>query len=81
MIELKVKFDKKTSLREFDKKISKLVDNFPQEISVLIKVIVQKDFIEAILSENPNKRTVERWEWDLNDIAHSNLEDYFKTIN
>ncbi len=80
-MELKIKFDKKISLKEFDKQIPRLVNYFPPEISVLIKIIIQKDFIEAILSENPNKRTVERWEWDLNDIAHSNLEDYFKTIN
>jgi hypothetical protein len=80
-LELKIKFDKKISLKEFDKQIPRLVNYFPPEISVLIKIIIQKDFIEAILSENPNKRTVERWEWDLNDIAHSNLEDYFKTIN
>ena len=81
MIELKVKFDKKTSLKEFDKQIPRLVDYFPPEISVLIKVIIQQDCIDVILSENPNKRAVERWEWDLNDIAHSNSEDYFQTIN
>ena len=80
-MELKIKFDKKISLKEFDKQIPRLVNYFPPEISVLVKIIIQKDFIQAILSENPNKRTVERWEWDLNDIAHSNLEDYFKTIN
>ena len=80
-MELKIKFDKKISLKEFDKQIPRLVNYFPPEISVLIKIIIQKDFIEAILSENPNKRTVERWDWDLNDIAHSNLVDYFKTIN
>ncbi len=74
-MELKIKFDKKISLKEFDKQIPRLVNYFPPEISVLIKIIIQQDFIEAILSENPNKRTVERWEWDLNDIAHSNLED------
>ena len=73
-MELKIKFDKKISLKEFDKQIPRLVNYFPPEISVLIKIIIQQDFIEAILSENPNKRTVERWEWDLNDIAHSNLE-------
>ena len=31
--------------------------------------------------ENPNKNAIERWEWDLNNLAHSNLEDYFQTIN
>ena len=81
MIKLKAKFDKNISLKEFDKKIPKLVDNFPEDISVLIKVSIKKDFIEALLSENPNKYAAKRWEWDLNDIANSNLDDYFRTIN
>ena len=69
MIELKVKFDKKISLKEFDKQIPKLVDNFPSDISVLIKLVVKYNFIEAILKENPNKFAVERWEWDLNALV------------
>ena len=72
MIELKVKFDKNISLKEFDNKIPGLVNNFPSEISVLIKVSVKKDFFEAILLENPNKYAAKRWEWDLNDVEYYN---------
>ena len=43
------------SLSEFDKQIPKLVDYFPNDISVLIKVRVKADCIEATLIENPNK--------------------------
>ena len=81
MNELKLRFDKKITLSEFDKQIPKLVDYFPNDISVLIKVRVKADYIEATLMENPNKNALERWEWDLNHNTNSNLEDYFQTIN
>ena len=81
MNELKLRFDKKITLSEFDKQIPKLVDYFPNDISVLIKVRVKANYIEATLTENPNKNSLERWEWDLNHNANSNLEDYFQTIN
>ena len=81
MIELKIRLDKKISLKEFDKQTPRLVDYFPNDISVLIKVRVKEDYIEVTLTENPNKNAIERWEWDLNNLAHSNLEDYFQTIN
>ena len=79
--ELKVKFDKKISLKEFDKIIPKLVDNFSPEVSVLIKVRVKKNYIEVKLIKNTDKNVLKRWEWDLNDVAHNGLEDYFYTIN
>ncbi len=79
--ELKLKLDKKMSLEEFDKIIPKLVDNFSLEISVLVKVRVKKNYIEVKLVENTNKNAVKRWEWDLNDVAHNSIEDYFHTIN
>ncbi len=41
MNELTVKFDKKISLKEFDKQIPKLVENFPSKISLLIKVRIK----------------------------------------
>lgn len=59
-------FDKKISLKEFDKKIPLLVDNFSKKTSVLIKVKIKKDLIEVMLIKNPNKNILERWEWDLN---------------
>lgn len=74
-------FDKKISVQEFDKQIPKLVENFPSDISVLIKLRIKEDCIEAILTENPNKNTKERWEWDLNSDAYEDLEDHFQTIN
>ena len=49
MLELKVKFDKKISLREFDNQIPKLVKNFPSKVFVLIKVIVKKNLLFKIL--------------------------------
>ena len=81
MNELKLRFDKKITLSEFDKQIPKLVDYFPNDISVLIKVRVKADYIEATLTENPNKNSLKRWEWDLNHNANSNLKGYFQTIN
>ena len=81
MNELKLRFDKKITLSEFDKQIPRLVDYFPNDISVLIKVRVKDYYIEVALIENPNKNSLERWEWDLNNNLHSNLEDYFQTIN
>jgi hypothetical protein len=74
-------FDKKISVQEFDKQIPKLVENFPSDISVLIKLRIKEDCIEAILTENPNKNTKERWEWNLNSDAYEDLEDHFQTIN
>lgn len=59
-------FDKKISLKEFDKKIPQLVDNFSKKTSVLIKVKIKKDLIEVMLIKNPNKNILERWVWDLN---------------
>ena len=59
-------FDKKISLKEFDKKIPLLVDNFSKKTSVLIKVKIKKDLIEVMLIKNPNKNILERWVWDLN---------------
>ena len=81
MKKLIVHFDKKISLQEFDKQIPKLVDIFPSEISVLISVRIKQNYIEACLVKNPRKYSTERWEWDLNTNTHSNLEDYFQTIN
>ncbi len=81
MLELKVRLDKKISLAEFDKQIPNLVDCFPPEISVLLKVRVKNKYIEVTLTKNPNNFANERWEWDLNNDLHSDLEDYFQTIN
>ena len=65
-------FDKRILLQEFDNQIPKLIDNFPKDIPILIKVRIKKDFIEAKLSENPNKKSIKRWEWDLKDAVKLN---------
>ena len=72
MKELKVKFDKQISIQQFDNQISKLINNFPKYISVLIKLKTKKDFIEVKLSENPDKKSIKRWEWDLEDVVKLN---------
>ena len=64
--------DKRISLQEFDNQIPKLIDNFPKDISILIKVRIKKDLIEVKLSENPNKKSIKRWEWDLKDAVKLN---------
>ena len=81
MKQLKAYFDKKITVDEFDKQIPKLVENFPPNISVLIKLRIKEDYIETFLIENPNKNTKERWEWHLNSDAYEDLEDHFQTIN
>ena len=65
-------FDKRISLQEFDNQIPKLIDNFPKDISILINVRIKKDLIEVKLSENPNKKSIKRWEWDLKDAVKLN---------
>ena len=72
MKELKVKFGRQISIQQFDNQISKLIDNFPKNISVLIKLKTKKDFIEVKLSENPDKKSIKRWEWDLEDVVKLN---------
>ena len=72
MKELKLKFDRQISIQQFDNQISKLINNFPKYISVLIKLKTKKDFIEVKLSENPNKKSIKRWEWDLEDAVKLN---------
>ena len=63
MIELKVKFDKKIPLKEFDKQIPKLVNNFPKNKKILINLRQNKNNVLAILIENPNPTSNKRWEW------------------
>ena len=48
--------------------------------TVLIKVRIKDDTIEATLSKNPNNSN-ERCQWDLNSDAYEDLKDYFQTIN
>ena len=63
MLELRAKFNKNTSIREFDNQIPKLVDNFPKNKKILISLKQTKNNILAILKENPNPTSNKRWEW------------------
>ena len=63
MLELKAKFNKKISLKDFDKQIPKLVDNFPKNKKILISLKQTKNNVLVILRENPNPISNKLWEW------------------
>ena len=63
MKELIAKYDKNISLLDFDKETKKLIENFPSEINILIKVISKTDCILVSILENSNKDASERVEW------------------
>ena len=65
MNKLIVKFDNTTRLSEFDEQIQKLVENFPEHMSVRIKCRTSSKHVVAILGENPDKSSVERWVLDI----------------
>ena len=56
-------FDKKMSLKEFDKQIPKLVNNFPRNKKILINLRQTKNNVLVILKENPNPISNKHWEW------------------
>jgi len=59
------KFDKNISIDELDEQIQKLVENFPEQMSILVRCRITSKHIVAILKENPDLSSVERLEWDL----------------
>ncbi len=63
MKELIAKFDENISLIDFDKEIMKLVQNFPSEINIFIKVICKTDCIFVSIVENFDKNILERITW------------------
>ena len=65
MKKLIAKFDNTIRLTEFDEQIQKLVQNFPEHMSVRIKCRTSAQPVVAILEENPDKSSVERWGLDL----------------
>ena len=65
MKKLVAKFDKTLRLSEFDEQIQKLVHNFPEHMSVLIKCRMNSKHVVAILGENPDKSSAERWVLDI----------------
>ena len=80
MKKLVAKFDNTIRLTEFDEQIQKLVQNFPEHISVLIKCRMNSKHVVAILEENPDQSSVERWAWDFNGLEDK-IETLGETIN
>ena len=68
MKELTAKFDENISLKDFDKEIKKLIQNFPSEINVLVKVMSKTDCIFVSIVENFDKNALERITWSLAGI-------------
>ena len=65
MKKLVAKFDKTLRLSEFDEQIQKLVQNFPEHMSVRVKCRMNSKHVVAILGENPDKSSAERWVLDI----------------
>ena len=80
MKKLIAKFDKRLSVSKLDEQIQKLVQNFPEHMSVLIKCRMNSKHVVAILEENPDQNSVERWVWDLKELG-DNIETLGETIN
>jgi len=80
MKKLIAKFDNTIRLTEFDEQIQKLVQNFPEHMSVRIKCRMNSKHVVAILEENPDQSSVERWVWDLKELG-DNIETLGETIN
>ena len=53
MKKLIAKFDKNISIDKLDEQIQKLVQNFPDSMSVLVQCRMNSKHIVAILEENP----------------------------
>jgi len=80
MKKLIAKFDNTIRLTEFDAQIQKLVQNFPEHMSVRVKCRTSSKHVVAILEENPDQNSVERWVWDLKELG-DNIETLGKTVN
>ena len=65
MKKLIAKFGNTIRLTEFDEQIQKLVQNFPEHMSVRVKCRMNSKHVVAILGENPDKSSVERWVLDI----------------
>ena len=80
MKKLIAKFDKNISINELDEQIQKLVENFPDRMSILVRCRMTSKHIFAILEENPDLSSVERLEWDLEKIKDK-IATWGVTIN
>ena len=80
MKKLIAKFDKNISINELDEQIQKLVDNFPDRMSILVECRITSKHIVAIFEENPDLSSVERLEWDLEKMKDK-IATWGVTIN
>ena len=80
MKKLVAKFDKKISIDKLDEQIQKLVQNFPDRMSVLVQCRMTSKHIVAILKENPDLSSAERLVWDLEKIKDK-IETLGRTVN
>ena len=80
MKKLVAKFDKNISIEELDEQIQKLVENFPDRMSILVRCRMTSKHIVAILEENPDLSSVERLEWDLEKMKDK-IATWGVTIN
>ena len=80
MKKLIAKFDKNISINELDEQIQKLVENFPDRMSILVRCRMTSKHIVAILEENPDLSSVERLEWDLEKMKDK-IATWGVTIN
>lgn len=80
MKKLVAKFDKNISMDKLDEQIQKLVQNFPDRMSVLVQCRMNSKHIVAILEENPDQSSAERLVWDLEKIMDK-IETLGRTVN
>ena len=80
MKKLIAKFDKNINMDKFDEQIQKLVENFPDRMSILVRCRMTSKHIVAILEENPDLSSVERLVWDLEKIKDK-IETLGRTVN
>ena len=80
MKKLVAKFDKNISIDKLDAQIQKLVQNFPDQMSVLVQCRLNSKHIVAILEENPDQSSAERLVWDLEKIMDK-IETLGRTVN
>ena len=80
MKKLVAKFDKNISMDKLDEQIQKLVDNFPDHMSILVECRMTSKHIVAILKENPDLSSAVRLVWDLEKMKDK-IATWGVTIN
>ena len=65
---------------KLDEQIQKLVQNFPDRMSVLAQCRMNSKHIIATLEENPDLSSAERLVWDLEKIKDK-IETLGRTVN